>query len=98
VPDNPNIGFQVLHRQMGCELKNVGASQAAMALMNVLYETKTSLYEIFAKLKFSRKTGLDDWIWDTARDMSAVLDGWRNGGGDCATKFIPSECKKKTVQ
>jgi RHS repeat-associated protein len=96
VPDNPNIGFQVLHRQMGCELKNAGASQEAMALLNVLYETKTSIYEILAKLKLSPKSGVDDWIWDTARDMSAVLEGWSNGGSDCATKFIPSECKKKS--
>lgn len=95
VPDNPNIGFQVLHRQMGCEIKNAEASQEAMALLNVLYETKTSLYEMLAKLKLKPMTGVDDWIWDTARDMTAVLEGWSNGGSDCATKFIPSECKKK---
>ncbi len=94
-PDNPNIGYQVLHRQIGCELQKAGASQEAMALLNVLYETKTSIYEMFAKLEVSKKSGVDDWIWDTAKDMAAVMEGWQQGGGDCATKFIPSECTKK---
>ncbi|MDD2230784.1 MAG: RHS repeat-associated core domain-containing protein [Candidatus Cloacimonetes bacterium] len=93
-PDNQNVGWQVLHRQMGCELKRAGASQEAMALLNVLYETKTSIYEMLAKLKLNPKGGIDDWINDTARDMAAVMEGWNNGGGDCTTKFIPSECKK----
>ena len=94
-PDNPNIGYQVLHRQMGCELQKAGASQEAMALLNVLYETKTSIYEMLAKLKVSKKSGVDDWIWDTAKDMAAVMEGWQQGGGDCITRFIPSECTKK---
>lgn len=63
--------------------------------MNLGYEGATSSYEIIAKLYKTPWSGLNDWTLDTAYDMAAVMYGWENASGNCAKKFIPSECHQR---
>lgn len=89
--DGSQANWTVAHRITGCELKAAGVDKETMDLLNAVHETVE-----FCRGEFLGFTDWPSYVDDTFKDMKAIQEGYNTDGRNCYTRFIPSECQKKT--
>jgi RHS repeat-associated protein len=87
---NPYATWQIAHRIAGCHFSSAGVDRRCLASANTFWE----LYELIRG--DAKNVPFRDYIDDTLRDIAAVYEGYDSGGVRCDSRFVPSECKRRS--